>query len=50
MWVPWPYTMVAAVVLVAAAWLVRPRSRLGTAIRPFALAIWRARSGSHQTW
>ncbi len=37
MWVPWPYTMVAAVVLVAAAWLVRPRSRLGTAIRPFAL-------------
>lgn len=37
MWVPWPYTMVAAVVLAAAAWLVRPRSRAGTALRPFAL-------------
>lgn len=37
MWVPWPYTMVAAVVLAAAAWLVRPRSRVGTAVRPFAL-------------
>jgi hypothetical protein len=37
MWVPWPYTMVAAVVLAAAAWLVRPRSRWGTALRPFAL-------------
>ncbi len=37
MWVPWPYTMVAAVVLASAAWLVRPRSRAGTALRPFAL-------------
>lgn len=37
MWVPWPYTMVAAVVLASAAWLVRPRSRVGTALRPFAL-------------
>lgn len=37
MWVPWPYTMVAAVVLVAATWLARPRSRVATAIRPFAL-------------
>lgn len=37
MWVPWPYTMVAAVVLAASAWLVRPRSRVGNAVRPFAL-------------
>ncbi len=37
MWVPWPYTMVAAVVLATAGWLVRPRSRWGTALRPFAL-------------
>ena len=37
MWVPWPYTMAAAVVLVAAAWLVHPRRRVGTAVRPFAL-------------
>ena len=37
MWVPWPYTMVAAVVLATTAWLVRPRSRFGAALRPFAL-------------
>lgn len=39
MWVPWPYTMVAAVVLAVTAWLVRPRSRAGTAVRPFALEL-----------
>ena len=37
MWVPWPYTMVAAMVLATTAWLVRPKSRFGTALRPFAL-------------
>lgn len=39
MWVPWPYTMVAAVVLAAAAWLIRPQGRVGTALRPFAVEL-----------
>ena len=36
MWIPWPYTMAAAVVLAAFAWFVKPRRRALTAVTPFA--------------
>ncbi len=39
MWLPWPYAAVGAVMLVAAAVLVRPRGRVWTGARPFALEI-----------
>ncbi len=39
MWLPWPYAAVGAVMLVAAAVLIRPRGRLWTGARPFALEI-----------
>jgi hypothetical protein len=39
MWLPWPYATAAAVMLVAAALAVRPRGRIWTAARPFALEI-----------
>ncbi len=39
MWLPWPYALAGAVMLVTAAVLIRPRGRLWTGARPFALEI-----------
>src|SRR5579871_4640710 len=39
MWLPWPYAVVGAVMLVTAAVLFRPRGRFWSEARPFALEI-----------
>lgn len=39
MWLPWPYATVAAVLLVVTALAVKPRGRVWTEARPFALEI-----------
>lgn len=36
MWIPWPYTMAAAMALAGLAWCVRPRQGLAAAATPFA--------------
>ncbi len=39
MWLPWPYAVVGAVMLATAAVLIRPKGRVWTEARPFALEI-----------
>ena len=39
MWLPWPYALVAAVMLGSLALMVRPRGRYWTAARPFAAEV-----------
>ena len=39
MWLPWPYALVAAVMLGSLAVMVRPRGRLWTTARPFATEV-----------
>ncbi len=36
MWIPWPYTMAAAMALAGLAWFIRPRRGLAAAATPFA--------------